>query len=156
MNIWAKLDLVSGEWSVDTDSEGNWVFVHVGFSSDTVPVDIAGVTFEWSAEVDGEVVGSASHPKGGIVYVETVEPWVTNDMFYVAAGEQMDFTFTAVKDGVLYEGGAQVVSLPPPSPFPSWVWNGTVWEPPIPRPGDEYQWSEEEQRWVSWDELMGG
>ena len=38
----------------------------------------------------------------------------------------------------------------PPSPFPSWNWNGQGWIPPTPYPKDEknYQWDEENSQWV--------
>lgn len=43
----------------------------------------------------------------------------------------------------------------PPSPFPSWVWDGQKWMPPVPVPdrGDEslcYYWDESAAEWVSY------
>lgn len=35
-----------------------------------------------------------------------------------------------------------------PSPYPSWVWAGSNWEPPIVRPEDGlYSWDEETTSW---------
>lgn len=35
------------------------------------------------------------------------------------------------------------------SPYPSWVWNGTSWEAPTPKPQDgfEYDWNESAKKW---------
>ena len=35
----------------------------------------------------------------------------------------------------------------PPSPFPSWTWNGVGWEAPVPQPEGAYTWNEETQTW---------
>ena len=35
----------------------------------------------------------------------------------------------------------------PPSPFPSWSWNGVAWEPPTPKPEGDYLWNEQTQNW---------
>lgn len=38
----------------------------------------------------------------------------------------------------------------PPSPFQSWVWNGTEWEAPVPRPTETgaWVWDEDAQEWI--------
>jgi hypothetical protein len=36
----------------------------------------------------------------------------------------------------------------PPTPFDSWVWSGTEWQSPIPKPGIDYEWSEDNMEWV--------
>ena len=37
--------------------------------------------------------------------------------------------------------------LRPPSPFPSWVWNGDEWEAPVPKPDGDYYWDETAGEW---------
>lgn len=41
----------------------------------------------------------------------------------------------------------------PPQPYPSWTWDGTGWQPPIPIPDDGqfYMWDEDGQAWVTVD-----
>lgn len=38
----------------------------------------------------------------------------------------------------------------PPQPYPSWSWDGTAWQPPVPYPNDGqfYTWDENNQAWV--------
>ena len=38
----------------------------------------------------------------------------------------------------------------PPSPYPSWLWNGVEWEAPVAQPEGNYEWNEETQ---TWDEM---
>lgn len=35
----------------------------------------------------------------------------------------------------------------PPSPYPSWAWNGVEWTAPTPKPEGDYLWNEETQTW---------
>jgi hypothetical protein len=39
----------------------------------------------------------------------------------------------------------------PPSPFPSWVWEGAMWQAPTPMPaeGGPWSWDEDTLTWVS-------
>ena len=39
--------------------------------------------------------------------------------------------------------------LRPPSPYPSWVWDGSEWVAPVPMPDDggAYLWDEDAQDW---------
>ena len=43
----------------------------------------------------------------------------------------------------LYDNG-----LRPPSPFPSWSWDGSAWQAPVPQPDGVYTWDEDAQAWV--------
>lgn len=40
-------------------------------------------------------------------------------------------------------------SFRPLQPFPSWIWDGSTWQPPVPYPDDEqiYQWNETTISW---------
>ena len=40
--------------------------------------------------------------------------------------------------------------LRPPSPYPSWKWDGTEWVAPVPKPDDggAYSWDEDAQDWT--------
>ena len=38
--------------------------------------------------------------------------------------------------------------LRPPSPFPSWSWDGAAWQPPTPAPDEPATWDEDAQAWV--------
>jgi hypothetical protein len=37
--------------------------------------------------------------------------------------------------------------LRPPSPYPSWLWNGDEWEAPVPKPDGNYWWDESAGEW---------
>lgn len=55
-------------------------------------------------------------------------------------------------------GGTYIESIDSfasPQPYESWTLNETTgdWDPPIPKPEGNYEWSEETQEWVEEEEL---
>ena len=42
----------------------------------------------------------------------------------------------------------EVEGLRSPSPFPSWVWSGSEWEAPTPKPDGDHYWDEAAGLWV--------
>lgn len=48
-----------------------------------------------------------------------------------------------------FEGG-----LRPPAPFPSWSWDGTGWQPPVPQIEPDTIWDEATLSWVVAEEML--
>jgi hypothetical protein len=42
----------------------------------------------------------------------------------------------------------EVEGLRPPSPYPSWVWDGSEWVAPVPMPEGPHSWDEDAGAWV--------
>lgn len=44
----------------------------------------------------------------------------------------------------------EVEGFRPPKPFPSWIWNGSYWDSPVPLPDEVniYEWNEDTLTWV--------
>lgn len=38
--------------------------------------------------------------------------------------------------------------LRPPSPYPSWTWDGTAWVAPVPKPEGNHVWDENTGSWI--------
>ncbi len=149
MNLHATFNTSSRTWSFEHDDAPDWVEVRIGFAEDGIPVDLRDWTFGFVATVDGEQVASAEHPKGGIRYVSSDEPFITYDAFFQPADTPVDVTFTVSKASGVYEDSVSFVVPRAPQPFPSWSWNGETWVAPVPLPegpGD-WMWDEENQVW---------
>jgi len=53
----------------------------------------------------------------------------------------------SAEDGVVYGTWSQQQR---PQPYPSWSWvDGQGWVPPVPQPGDDYNWDEATQSWIA-------
>lgn len=78
----------------------------------------------------------------GIAVCEAVVgpgPWVQTSYNGNSRGRYAGIGFT-------YDADAD--EFIPPSPFPSWVWDGVAWQAPVPMPeGGNYTWNEETQTW---------
>ena len=48
-----------------------------------------------------------------------------------------------VGNGWTYVDGVLI----PPQPFPSWSWDGTAWQPPVPAPDEPATWDEDAGEW---------
>jgi hypothetical protein len=44
----------------------------------------------------------------------------------------------------------------PAQPYPSWIWDGITWQPPVPAPDGFYYWDEAQLMWVETDDPFVG
>lgn len=83
---------------------------------------------------DGAVVNVAVYDE------DTSGPWldaVRPDYDEVRIVDTAGIGWTVEEDG-----------LRPPSPYPSWVWDGSAWVAPVPMPEGPHSWDEDAQAWV--------
>lgn len=83
---------------------------------------------------DGVVVNVAVYDE------DTSGPWldaVSSDYDEVRIVDEAGIGWTVEADG-----------LRPPSPYPSWTWDGEAWVAPVPMPDGPHSWDEDAQAWV--------
>lgn len=61
---------------------------------------------------------------------------VSSDYDYIVIADTAGIGWTLEED-----------ELRPPSPFSSWVWNGTEWEAPVAQPDGPHYWDEGSLSW---------
>lgn len=67
----------------------------------------------------------------------------------VAIAEDLSGLSAIETDGTPWMGWTmEAEGWRPPSPFPSWTWNGSMWESPVERPTGDYAWDEDGQQWA--------
>lgn len=90
-----------------------------------------GLEEELSART-GDVYKQTSYNTHGGIHVLGGTPFRKN---YAGIG----YTYDETRDAFI-----------PPKPFPSWILNENtcLWESPVPRPGADFVWDENEQEWV--------
>lgn len=158
MSVLATLDLQNGEWSFDVAPESPAPDVEIGFKFGGSPVDtFDNLFFGFSATVDGSKVFEKSYPPEGIRYVATDQKYLSNDRVLLSVNDKVVFRVWAENAGQRYEGETVFVVPIPDSPYPSWVWDGEDWQPPVPYPsespanGDGWAWDEESLSWVEFN-----
>ena len=154
--ILATLDLSSGDWTIEDDSNSS--YVAVGFSSDGGPATFDNLSFGWTVSVNGEEVSSKSYPEGDIVYVSTDQTYLSMDAIDVSPDDDCVLSVWAENSGEKNETSYEWTVARPDSPHPSWIWNSEIrgWEAPIPMPqdGKTYRWDEDTTSWVASESVI--
>jgi len=151
MSILAQLNMDTGKWTWKVAPESPAPDVEIGFVNSIGVVTFDNLSFGLIAEVDGGVAFENSYPVEGFTYISTDQKYVTCDRVNLHYDDEVVLKVWAENAGVRYEDSTSFTIPRPPALFPSWVWNGNWWEPPIPYPDDqdnEYYWDEENQGWV--------
>lgn len=156
MSVLATLDLASKNWVFDVAPETPSPDLQIGFKDNGGPVDqFVDLSFGFTVTANGESVMEKSYPPGNVKYVATDQTYVTNDRVDLASDDEVVLSVWATNDGVTTAGEVSFVVPRPEQPYPSWTWNGTGWEPPVPYPGEEpgYVWDEDLQDWATIDPI---
>ena len=120
-------------------------------------VSLKGVSFGITVKADGETVLDQLWPPEGVRFSKTNQDtlatarakWMPDQTISVDARciNTLNQTITATDT---------FVAPRPAQPYPSWVWGGTAWQPPLPYPDDDYgdyYWDEDAGEWVEADEI---
>lgn len=83
---------------------------------------------------DGVVVNAAVYDE------DTSGPWLD--------GIRADFDDVRIVDAAGIGWTVEADGLRPPSPFPSWSWDGGEWVAPVAAPDEPTTWDEDAQAWV--------
>lgn len=151
----ASLDIDTGEWSFASQPEPYSIDFEIGFNSAGGPVErFNNLAFGLAvSSPDGELL-SRSYPDPGVTYLATDQAYLTTDRVEIAPDTQVTFLVWAENAGVRSEGSIEFVAPRPPQPYPSWTWDGTGWQPPVPIPAFDpenpvyYEWDEDSQTWI--------
>lgn len=138
----ATLDFSTGTWSFEVESFDSELDIYIGFTSDVSPVKFDNLFFGWAVGEDFD-----SYPKKGIRYLSTDQPYVEVGRSNVMYDAVANVSVWAENAGIRYEGDVAFVPIPA-QPYPSWVYKESGWEPPIPYPGEDFGWDENNLSWV--------
>jgi hypothetical protein len=86
---------------------------------------------------NGAVVNVAAYDE------DTSGPWLD--------GVRTDYDEVRIVDAAGIGWTVEADGLRPPSPFPSWTWDGEAWVAPVPAPDGANSWDEDAQAWVTVD-----
>lgn len=151
MSVLATLDFSDGIWNFDVQPETPWPDLQIGFKYNGGQVArFDNLSFGFDVVVNNFSVLTKEYPPQGLEYVATDQTYLTNDRVNLAADDEVVLAVWAENGGQRYEGQTTFSVPRPEQPYPSWAWDGTNWQPPVPHPdGDgRYEWDEEEQAWV--------
>lgn len=152
MSILAKLNLADGQWTTNVQPESPSPDVEIGFHHNGSRAEFDNLAFGFTVTVDGDEKYVASYPPAGAKYISSDQRYISNDRVTLLYDDEATLSIWAENAGQRYEHSVDFVVPRPEQPYPSWVWNGEWWDPPVPYPDEGfYVWDEEAQEWAAAD-----
>jgi hypothetical protein len=151
MSVLATLNLADKKWQFAVAPESPSPNIEIGFREGNGPAVFDNLSFGLSVTVDGEIKFFASYPPEGTTYLRTDQTYLSSDCVNLAADDLATFSVWAENARERYEGDVTFTVPRPAQPYPSWVWDGAVWQPPVAYPEGKglYSWDEEAGQWAT-------
>lgn len=124
----------------------------------SVPVNtnLSGLTMNYNLSDQDSTVIQASFPEEDATFIMTDQPYIRCDRVRLVQGRSYTLSVTFSINGSSYTDTLTFVGDPPEQPYPSWTFDGEVWQPPTPMPIsgvgqadlNVYDWDEPTLSWV--------
>lgn len=146
----AKDDFQTQNWLVtEEELSSHYADLCIGFTDQEPIVDFINLRFGYTLSSNDTELQTQSYPPEGVEYIQTDQEYLTVDTLNLQPETSYSLFLWAENDGKRYEYTYNFTTPRPPQPYPSWIWNGEIWEAPVPYPEDDkyYQWNEDTQEW---------
>jgi hypothetical protein len=150
----ATYDLNNNTWAVALEQEvAPDHGLSINFVSNSIPMSVSDLKFGYRVSKDSTILQTNDYPALGIKYQSIDDKPIINTRLYLPAGADLEFYIWAENSGIRGDYTLTVNFLVPPSPHPSWIWDGDKWDAPVPRPADDnsYIWSDSTNNWEIFD-----
>jgi len=153
MAILTTLNLSEGSWvSVGSATSPGFIY-RIGFTGDTLPVDIENLTVSFTATMGDRVLSQSSHPKNGGILKSTDQEWSFFETINARCDDVIKISLVVSQNGTEYVYDHDLIVPRPEKPFASWEWDAEIdyWQAPTAYPGNDtsfYNWDEETTSWI--------
>jgi len=107
------------------------------------------VSFGFDIKRGEEIIIQKSYPPPGVIYIQSDQEVIQSERVLWEPDWELVVKVWISMSGNYMEQSFNITVPRPPQPFPSWTWDGSSWQPPIPVPGEgNYTWDEDSQTWV--------
>lgn len=145
----------TGNWSLDIeDLAPNYADLFISFTDQAPVVEFKNLKFGFELKQGDNIKQYGVYPPAGVRYVRTDQEYLTVDRLNLQTEQTYTLFLWAENNGERFEKEFEFTTPRPKQPYPSWTWDGEIWNPPVPRPDDDklYEWDEEAQNWVEAEE----
>jgi hypothetical protein len=105
--------------------------------------------FGYELRLANAIMAYGVFPPIGVKFVSSDQRELWTERITLTPGTAYELMVWAQNAGTRLEYLIPLDVPLPPQPYPSWSWDGTVWQPPNPYPDDGiYRWDEAGQQWV--------
>ena len=156
--LYAINNLKTKKWELDIKELGAFYNdLHIGFTDEAPIISFKKLTFGFELKQGENIKQYGVYPPAGVKYVQTNQTYLTTVRLKTLPTETYELFLWAENDNTRIEKTFTLEIPKPPKPFESWIWNNELlhWNAPIPYPQDdkEYEWNEENQNWVVYEEI---
>lgn len=138
-------------WTIEVPTiEHGYNELHINFISNEEITYFDNLKFGYSVTLYDNVVSQQDFPHVGRKLDSSDSSVLARPAFLVLADKTYRLDVWARNKGEIMEASTQFDTTKQEQPHSSWVWNGEMWIPPIPRPDDGryYNWNENTRSWV--------
>jgi len=135
---------------VEQDISSNYADLRIGFTDEEPTVEFKNLKFGFELKHNDEIIDSKNWPPENIKYRRTDQMFLVNHRLKFNPDTDYELFIWAENNGIRAEKTYMFTTPIPPQPYPSWVWDGQIWNSPIPYPtdGNDYTWDEDSQTWI--------
>lgn len=141
-----KFDIVAD----NLESSYGDIYIGVDIPDGKGTVVFDNLSFGYKLTNGPELINDETWPPPGVRYIQTDQDILQTERVYWKPEKTLTLYVWFKNAGVKKEVTYNFDTPRPVSPYPSWIWNGSSWQPPIPYPtdGNTYMWDESTQQWV--------
>lgn len=141
----------TGNWSLNIENLApSYGDLLIGFTDNAPVVEFIDLKFGFELKKGTEILQSAEHPPFGLKYIESDQPYLVTERLQFQPNTTYTLFLWCENNGERFEKEFQFTTPKPIQPYPSWLWDGEKWYPPVPYPNDDndYIWDEDIQNWA--------
>lgn len=107
------------------------------------------LSFGATVTADGVVIYERVFPRAGEKWIETDQDVLWSELVRWSPDHVIEVHAWIENAGERHDAVETFTVPRPPRPYPSWHWDGSAWQAPLPYPDDgvDYQWNEAGQEW---------
>lgn len=126
------------------------VLIYLGLTEPGATLSYEALSFGFTLSHEGQAVAIGEWPI-------PQQRYISSDQSYLLAVQVTDLApdrayvlrIWSRDHGELFEATYRLLTPRPVRPFPSWSWDGSAWQPPVPYPDEgSWFWDEAGQQWV--------
>jgi hypothetical protein len=149
--IFATDHFETSNWEVIFDNlQPSCTDLFIGFTDESPVVEFKNLQFKYELKHNNEIQQQGSYPPPNTKYLNSDQTYLVVERLNLTPETTYELYLWAENDGNSFEKTFEFTTPRPAQPYPSWTWNGEIWEAPVPYPegGGSYVWDEENQEWV--------
>ena len=140
----------TNNWQVSfEDLDSSYADLFIGFTDEAPVAEFKDLQFKYELRQGENIKQYGVFPPPNTRYIRSDQPYLVVERLNLRPEIEYDLYLWAMNNKQEFEKTVTFTTPKPPQPYPSWIWDGETWNPPIsyPTDGNFYVWDEETISW---------